>query len=218
MNGLNEGEVRFEAGDIINVQGTGITSKLIRWATDYDYSHSAMICCCLSNSKYMVIEMVAKGILIRPLSVYYQKKIEVFRVNRPEAKELGERAVLNMVDMIPRCGYGFEKILYLGLILIPRRLFNRRPLWQDLPYDNVRHKILPKGLYQKFCSYVTRIVSTVTLMNHWTSILVLFSRDKWVRLTQNVFMRTASTKTVEGEIRFDEFVRIVEDELARCEQ
>jgi hypothetical protein len=211
-NATNKVEGEFQAGDIINVQGTGIISRLIRWVTDYDYSHTAMLCCRLGNGEYMVNEMLAKGILIRPLSVYKGKKIKVFRVTSQNAKELGEHAVLNSVDMIPKAGYDFEKILCLGLFLMPRRLFNRRPSREGFSYDKVRHKMIPKDPYPTFCYYLARIISTIMLMSQWTSILCLFSKDKWLLFTEKVFTQYMFAKMIRGEVSYTEFVKIVEEE------
>jgi hypothetical protein len=204
---------KYQAGDIINVQGAGIISRIIRWATDYDYSHTTMICCRLNSGEYMVIEMLAKGIMIRPLSVYEGKKIEVFRVNQPNAKELGEGAVLKMVDMKPKYDYAFEKLLYLGLILIPRRIFRRYPLTRKGEYNGTKHKFTPKGIYQIFCYYLMKIISMVTLMPYWSAISRLFSKDEWLPFTERVTAKTMMAKIVNGEISYAEFVKVVEEEF-----
>ena len=213
MNSIGKQAPEFQAGDIINVQGTGIISRLIRWATNSDWSHTAMICCRLGNGKYMVIEMVANGILIRPLSVYQSKKVIILRVKGQNVKELGKQAILKAVDMIPKYDYAFEKILYLGLILIPRRIFRRYPLTRKGEYNGTKHKFTPKGIYQVFCYYLTKVISTVTLMPYWGAILRLFSKDRWLEFTEKVIKRTMPTKIINGEVSYTEFVKIIEEEL-----
>ncbi len=187
-------------------------SRLIRWATDYDYSHTAMICCRLSSGEYMVIEMLAKGILIRPFSVYKGKEVEVFRVNQPNAKELGEHVVLNMVDMIPKYDYNFGDILYLGLILIPRRIFRRYPLTRRGEYSRTKNKFIPKGIYQVFCYHLVNIIYVIALMHFWSSILRLFSKDRLLEFTEEVFIQYMLLKMIKGEVSYTEFVKIVEEE------
>jgi hypothetical protein len=153
----------------------------------------------------MVIEMLGKGILIRPLSVYEGKKRVVFRINQPNAKELGERLVLTLVDMIPKAGYAFHKILYLGLILIPRRLWHPKSFSSDVPRE-------PETAYQVFCYHLVGIISVITLMHFWTPILRFFSKDKWLLFTERVSERVVANKARNGGVKYTEFVKIVEEE------
>jgi hypothetical protein len=213
MGAIDKEKAKFQAGDIINVQGTGVISRLIRWVTNYDYSHTAMICCRLSSGEYLVIEMIARGIMIRPLSVYEGKKMEVFRVNQPNAEELGESAVLRTVDMITKYDYAFGKILYLGLILIPRRIFRRYPLTRKGEYNSIKHRFTPKGIYQVSCYYLTTLLSTVTFMPCWSAISRLISKDEWLPFTERVAERVRANKVRQGGVNYAEFVQIVEEEF-----
>jgi hypothetical protein len=213
MDSNNKQKPKFQAGDIINVQGTGIISRIIRWATDYDYSHTAMICCHLSSGEYMVIEMVAKGVLIRPLSVYKGKKVEAYRVKHKYSRVFGAAAVLATLDNMDRCGYAFHKILYLGFIIIPRRIFRRYPLTRNGEYNGTEREFSPKGIYQVFCYHLVRIISFITLMPFWTSILRFFSKDKWLLFTKRVTERVMTNKARGVGIDYTEFVKIVEEEF-----
>lgn len=196
----------LQAGDIVNVQGIGIISKLISWTTDCDYTHTAMICCQLRNSEYMVIEMVAQGILIRPFAVYRNNKTAIYRINQSDATQLGKQAVINVVEMIPVSKYDFETLVYLGLILIPRRLWNRKMLSEGVPE-------VPKSKYQVFCKALAKIISTITLMSLWTDILIFFLKDKWWLFTQNVSIQVECIRKARGDVPYEEFVDIVEKEL-----
>jgi len=205
--------MELQAGDIINIKGTGVISKIIQWLTDYEYSHTATSCCRLNSGEYMVIEMLAEGCLIRPLSIYKNNKIEVYRLPDENSKELGERAVLAILDLIPRASYAYYKIFYLGLILLPRRIFNRKTCQRIEGYDSKTRIIVPKGIYQKICYYITQIISKITLMNYWTYIIRLFSKNIWIIFTQNVYVKVDAIKTIKGKIYFNEFVKIVEKEM-----
>jgi hypothetical protein len=203
----------LQAGDIINIKGTGDVSKIIQWLTDYEYSHTATLCCRLGSGEYIVIEMLSEGCLIRPLSIYKNNKIEVYRLPDQNSKELGKKMVLAIIDLIPKASYGFKKIFYLGLILLPRRLFNRKACFRIEGYDRKTRKIIPKGIYQKICYFLTKIISTITLMDYWTYILRSFSKNMWITFTQNVYIKVEAIRTINGKISYDEFVKIVEKEM-----
>lgn len=155
----------------------------------------------------MVIEMLAQGILIRPLSVYNGRKIEIYRANSPDSSEIGRRAVLAAVDDIKDAQYDFETILYMGFVLIPMRLVRGK----GAPVTGVPDP--PQTEFQKFCYSLAKLVATATLMRYWTGVLKLLSRDRWIQFTQNVNNQVELIKKTNGIIQFEEFVDIVEKEM-----
>lgn len=196
-------------GYIFFVKGTGILSKLIMWVEGTDFSHVGIICCHLKNGTLMIAEMLPVGQVIRPLSVYKGKEVKIYH-HRDFTKTKGEQVVLIWCEHAV-CGYGFKKMLYAGLLLIPRRLLNSPDkIHERLPYDSERMEPIPEGIYQKFLYSLCNLISRITLMDYWTIILRNRSKDKWVYLSNNVFNQFNLIKYLHGEISYEQLVDIIE--------
>ena len=198
-------------GDIILVQGTSCISRMIRWATNCRYSHSGIICCRLSNGEFMVIEMLAAGLMIRPLFAYRGIRVDLMKTVEAKDKNRAEEGILILIDNMSRIGYNFKGVLYLGLILIPKRIFQRPTQPNKLPSENVLQKKKPRGLYQWFCYYVVETIATITIMSQWSSLINLFSKEKWLEFTEKISTTYAVAKKTKGTVTYTEFVKIVED-------
>ena len=206
----------LRAGDIISVSGGGIVARLMRWLHNADHSHTALVCCPLPGGEYAVMEIVSRGILIRPLSVCHPNGSEVVCVGGAGVPGAGEGNVLAALDRIPRSSYDFEKLLYLCLTLTPRRLFKPASLAAAVARNTASRRISPRGFYQTLCYGVSKTAGFVTFMDWWSSALTLLYRNRWACLTRNIYARTGAAREKGGEKGYEEFVRVVGEEMGKA--
>ena len=216
MNTISLKHSKFEPGDIINIQGTSVASKLIQWVLRSPWSHSVMICCRLRSGEHIVTDMGALGIMVRPLSAFKGRRVEVYRIQHELAPIIGYAIVLAAINQLGRGSYAFHKVLYAGLINIPRRLLH--PNSYEFYYE-FYFPSRPYDIYQVVCYLFSLILFVVTFMWAWSPILRLFSKDKWLIFTKRVTKQIDSVKSMRRDmIDIEEFAEIVEAELKSYEQ
>jgi hypothetical protein len=161
----------------------------------------------------MVLDLTFHGILIRPLSVYQGEEFRVYRVKGAN-RSLGEKAILKGLKYVAHGGYDFEKVLFLGLVMIPTRLVRGSAMKSnEIGYDRSKRRLKPKGKLQKIAYFVCRVIAVMTLMKDWSTILALISRDKWLIFTYRVMDKVGYEKIENEVVTFDEFVEAIEKEL-----
>ncbi len=150
---------KVSAGDIILVQGDSFISKMIRWFTNCRYSHTGIICCKLSDGEFMVMEMLAAGLMIRPLFVYRGILVDLMKTMEKGEEKRAEETVLKFLDNKSHIGYNFKGFLYLGMILLPQRILKRSTQPTTLPPENVMNRKRPQGLYQWLCYVFIQVLA-----------------------------------------------------------
>lgn len=107
-------------------------SKLARWALKSDCSHFA-----ISMDRGIVFHSNFYGVHIEPYSVFMQKNkvIHSLTFKLPLRMSREERVYQKLIKLDYGKGYDFGAMLFLGLNLIAKKIFNlplsKKNLWQD---------------------------------------------------------------------------------------
>lgn len=157
------------------------------------------------------MEMLAAGMMIRPLFVYKGMRVDSLKMIDNNDIKRAEDGILTMMDKLPRTGYNFKGFLYLSLILIPKRIFQRSTQTKSIPPEIVLRMKKPNSPYQWFCYCLVEVIAAITLMNQWSNVVRLFSKNVWLEFTERIATAYALVKNLKGTATYTELVRIVED-------
>ena len=111
----------YQPGDIVGVEPTGSFSRLQGWCSRVVFTPHAKLLHFFyigeyieEENDYVIYESIpSHGVTIGRLSWYDYQVYRVFRLNRPDAAEIGHR-IIDKVSLFGRSGYGFTDII--GLI------------------------------------------------------------------------------------------------------